>query len=110
LRDPFAYSTADLNVRFRFADGYKTKNEMTKSLFGAPGSNMPALFELADPRIRTSKRPDGFYGWHMVGQVSNPRFEPSAGGGSAGGGVDPSLPQIHRGMPPQPMGTPPPQN
>ena len=96
LRDPFAYSSADLNVRFRFADGYKTKNEMTKSLFGAPGSNMPALFELADPRIRTSKRPDGFYGWHMVGQVNNPRFEPSAGR-RRGGRIDAANPP---GLPP----------
>ena len=84
LRDPFADSLADLYLRFRFADGYKGKNEMTKSLFGTPGSSAPALFELADPRIRTSKRPDGFYGWHMSGPVKDPRFEPSPTGGSAG--------------------------
>ena len=83
LRDPFGDSNADLYLRFRFADGYKGKNEMTKSLFGAPGSSAPALFELADPRIRTSKRPDGFYGWHMTGFMKDPRFEPSPTGGSA---------------------------
>jgi type II secretion system protein N len=82
LRDPFPESLADLYLRFRFADGYKGKNEMTKSLFGAPGSAAPALFELADPRIRTSKRPDGFYGWHMSGFMKDPRFEPSPAGGS----------------------------
>ena len=82
LRDPFPDSIADLYLRFRFADGYKGKNEMTKSLFGAPGSSAPALFELADPRIRTSKRPDGFYGWHMSGFMKDPRFEPSPTGGS----------------------------
>jgi type II secretion system protein N len=84
LRDPFPDSIADLFLRFRFSDGYKGKNEMTKSLFGAPGSAAPALFELADPRIRTSKRPDGYYGWHMVGAMKDPRFEPSPTGGSAG--------------------------
>jgi type II secretion system protein N len=84
LRDPFPDGIADLYLRFRFADGYKGKNEMTKSLFGAPGSSAPALFELADPRIRTSKRPDGFYGWHMSGLLKDPRFEPSPTGGSAG--------------------------
>jgi type II secretion system protein N len=93
LRDPFSDSVADLNLRFRFADAYKTKNEMTKSLFGAPGSNMPALFELADPRIRSSKRPDGF-GWHMVGQLKDPRFDPAAAGGMGG--------PTQRPMPPQP--------
>jgi type II secretion system protein N len=82
LRDPFPDSPADLYLRFRFADAYKGKNEMTKSLFGAPGSAAPALFELADPRIRTSKRPDGFYGWHMAGMMKDPRFEPSPTGGS----------------------------
>ncbi|HMJ53227.1 MAG TPA: type II secretion system protein GspN [Polyangiaceae bacterium] len=87
LRDPFADGLADLYLRFRFADGYKGKNEMTKSLFGAPGSSAPALFELADPRIRTSKRPDGFYGWHMTGAMKDPRFEPSPTGGS---GASPS--------------------
>ncbi len=87
MRDPFLDSIADLYLKFRFADGYKSKNEMTKSLFGAPGSTMPALFELADPRIKTSKRSDGFYGWHMGGLLKDPRFDPSptgAGGSSAG--------------------------
>jgi type II secretion system protein N len=84
LRDQFSDSLADLYLRFRFADGYKGKNEMTKSLFGAPGSSAPALFELADPRIRTSKRPDGFYGWHMAGALKDPRFEPAPTGGSGG--------------------------
>jgi type II secretion system protein N len=84
LRDPFPDSMADVYLRFRFADGYKGKNEMTKSLFGAPGSSAPALFELADPRIKASKRPDAFYGWHMTGLMKDPRFEPSPTGGSAG--------------------------
>ncbi|MET0593492.1 MAG: type II secretion system protein GspN [Polyangiaceae bacterium] len=85
LRDPFPESLADLNLRFRFADAYKGKNEMTKSLFGAPGSAAPALFELADPRIRTSKRPDGFYGWHMAGLMKDPRFDPAPAGALPGG-------------------------
>jgi type II secretion system protein N len=94
LRDPFGDSNADLYLRFRFADGYKGKNEMTKSLFGAPGSSAPALFELADPRIRTSKRPDGFYGWHMTGFMKDPRFEPAPTGGS---GALPGKPAPPRG-------------
>jgi type II secretion system protein N len=102
LRDPFGDSVADLNLRFRFSDGYKTKNEMTKSLFGAPGSTMPALFELADPRIKSSKRADGFYGWHMVGQLKDARFEPAPAGSGAPG----ATPGGHRSMaaPPIPTG------
>lgn len=100
LRDPFPDSLADLNLRFRFSDSYKTKNEMTKSLFGAPGSSMPALFELADPRIKSSKRSDGFYGWHMVGQLKDARFEPASGSGSSSG----PAPAMHRQPPSVPAG------
>jgi type II secretion system protein N len=87
MRDPFSDSIADLYLRFRFSDGYKGKNDMTKSLFGAPGSSMPALFELADPRIKAAKRADGFYGWHMAGLLKDPRFDaaPTGGGASSGG-------------------------
>jgi hypothetical protein len=60
---------------------------MTKSLFGAPGSSMPALFELADPRIKMSKRADGFYGWHMSGLLKDPRFDPAPAGGGSGAGA-----------------------
>ncbi len=91
LRDPFSDSIADMNLRFRFSDGYKTKNDMTKSLFGAPGSSMPALFELADPRIKGAKRTDGYYGWHMGGQLKDARFDPAPAGGSS-----PSGPTPHR--------------
>jgi type II secretion system protein N len=86
LRDSFMDSMADLYLRFRFSDGYRNRNDMTKSLFGAPGSTMPALFELADARIKASKRPDGYYGWHMVGELKDPRFDASASGGTFGTG------------------------
>jgi type II secretion system protein N len=101
LRDPIGDSIADLNLRFRFSDSYKTKNEMTKSLFGAPGSTMPALFELADPRIKNAKRADGFYGWHMVGQLKDARFDPSP----AGGGLPGTGPAGHRPMSAPPLPT-----
>jgi hypothetical protein len=75
----FVESISDLYVRFKFTDAYKGKNDITKGLFGTPGSSAPALFELADPKIKQSKRTDNFYGWHMVGMVSTPRFDPFAG-------------------------------
>jgi type II secretion system protein N len=92
LRDSLMDSIADIYLRFRFSDGYRNRNDVTKSLFGSPGSNLPALFELADPRIKASKRPDGFYGWHMVGDLKDPRFDPSASGGSFGTGAAPPPP------------------
>ena len=46
LRDPFDSSLAELNLRFKFSDAYTNKNDMTRGLFGAPGSNIPGLFDL----------------------------------------------------------------
>jgi hypothetical protein len=52
---------------------------------GAPGSTAPSLFELADPRIKRSKRSDGFYGWHIHGALSRLKFDPSSTDGPAAG-------------------------
>jgi type II secretion system protein N len=74
LREALAESFCDLNVRFKINDAYRTKNDTTKSLFGAPGSSMPALFDL-NPKVKQSKRSDGFYSWHMHGALSHPEFD-----------------------------------
>ena len=83
LRDTLNESLTDVNVRFKINDNYRTKNDITKSLFGAPGSTMPALFDL-DPKVKQSKRQDGFYGWHMRGPLGKPDFDPApfAAGGT----------------------------
>jgi len=80
LRDKFAESQADLYLKFKFSDKYKAKDEKTKALFGEPGSKAPALFEIADPRIRRSKRPDGFYSWRAWGLMRTLRFDPAPTG------------------------------
>jgi type II secretion system protein N len=74
-------SLCDGQVRFKINDTYRNKSDITKSLFGAPGSNAPALFELADPKVKQSKRADGFYAWTMRGPVSHLDFIPAGGGG-----------------------------
>jgi type II secretion system protein N len=89
MRDPFAESQGDLYMKFRFADAYKSKSETTKTLFGAPGSSAPALFEMADPRIRQSKRSDGFYSWRAWGLLRALRFDPAPAGGVGGPGAPP---------------------
>jgi type II secretion system protein N len=90
MREQAMDSLADLQVRFKINDGYRNKSDLTKSLFGAPGSPMPALFEL-DPKVKQSKRPDGSYGWALRGPLSRPDFAPTGGGagvpGAVGGGV-----------------------
>jgi len=81
LRDPVGTSTFDLNLRFKFSDTYRGKNETTRALLGEPGSKTPALFDLT-PQVQKSKRPDGYYGWRVSGTFDRPVFEPSAGAGA----------------------------
>jgi type II secretion system protein N len=81
LRDDVIDSLCDAQVRFKINDAYRDKSDMTKTLFGAPGSTAPALFELADPRVKQSKRADGFYGWTVHGPLGRVEFMPAGGGG-----------------------------
>ena len=76
LRDPMDRSLAQLNMRFKFADGYKNKNDMTRGLFGAPGSTIPGLFDL-DAKNRRAKRADGFYAWRLTGPLGTMRTDPA---------------------------------
>ena len=74
-------SIADINLRFKFADAYKNKDEMTRSIFGAPGSSVPGLFDL-DPKMKRAKREDGFYAWHFMGALARLSFQTAVGVGT----------------------------
>lgn len=84
LRDTFDQSVLSLNARFKFNERFTNKDDMTRSLFGAPGSSAPALFDLV-PQNKHAKRPDGFYGWRVNGTFSHPTFVPSASASAVGG-------------------------
>jgi type II secretion system protein N len=75
VREPASESTLDLYVRFKFADAYRGKNDTTKALLGAPGSNAPTMLDM-DPKVKRAKRPDGFYGWHVYGTLGKLKFDP----------------------------------
>lgn len=79
LKDVMAQSQADLYLKFKFSDKYKGKDDKTKALFGAPGATTSGLFEL-DPKVKKSKRTDGFYGWRLWGMFKSPRFDPAPTG------------------------------
>jgi type II secretion system protein N len=79
LMDRFDASLVELNLRFKFADAYKSKDDTTKSIFGAPGSTVPGLFDL-DPKMKRAKREDGFYAWHITGPMMHLNFAPATGG------------------------------
>jgi hypothetical protein len=52
---------------------------------------MPALFEM-DPKVKQSKRADGFYAWVMRGTLGRPDFMPAGGGGPAMNAPLPTMP------------------
>ncbi len=72
-------SVLECTLRFKVADGYRSKNEVTVSLFGKPDSAVPGIVEIAEPRLRTAKRLDGFYSFRVRGTVDRPEFMPDPG-------------------------------
>jgi type II secretion system protein N len=89
LRDPIKDSAGDFNVRFKVNDAYRSKTDATKSLFGAPGSAIPGVIDL-DPRMKQSKRLDGFYTWHGKGPLTKLDFSPGGTGGPGGAASTPT--------------------
>jgi type II secretion system protein N len=85
VREPWGTSNADVYVRFKFADSYRTKDDKTKALLGSPGDPMPPLLE-ADSKVKRAKRDDGFYGFYIHGALKRPRFDPSPTGTPTGAG------------------------
>jgi type II secretion system protein N len=77
LREMATESNADLFIRFKINDAYRGKSDMTKNIFGAPGSTQAGLIEMADPKVKRSKREDGFYAWHAKGALARLELEPA---------------------------------
>jgi type II secretion system protein N len=79
----------DVNLKFKINDGYRTKNDKTKLLFGAPGSKEKPMLEM-DPKMSRSKTSDGFYALRVSGTLAKPDVQPGSGGGSSSGGGAPA--------------------
>ncbi len=89
LREPFGQSTVNIQLEFKFADSYKSRNDMTRGLFGDPKSNVPGVFDL-DPQSRRAKNPrTGGYGFRLLGLLSKPTTQADANA-MAGHGRAPS--------------------
>ncbi len=82
MRDPAVDSILDIYLRFKFSDAFRGKNGTTKSLFGDPNSNAPALIEMPPSELKRAKRPDGYYGYHGHGPLKRLRFDPSQSDGA----------------------------
>lgn len=79
LREVATDAHLEVNLKFKINDGYRSKNEKTKMLFGAPGGKEKPMLEM-DPRMAKSKTSDGFYGLKIGGTLAKPDPQPSGGG------------------------------
>ncbi len=73
LREPFDKSRLSVDATFKFKEAYTAQSDITKSLFGAPDSKVPGLFDM-DPMVRRAKQSDGSYSWNVSGMLAKPRF------------------------------------
>jgi type II secretion system protein N len=72
LRENAAESDMNLSLQFKFNDQYKKKGDSTAGLL---------LLLDSEPKLRASKRPDGFYSLRIVGLLGgSPQVLPAAGG------------------------------
>jgi type II secretion system protein N len=81
LREVANDAHLDVNLKFKINDNYRNKTEVTKSLFGAPGSKAPALIDL-DPKMSKAKGSDGFYALRVGGTLGKPDVKPTTAGAS----------------------------
>ncbi len=76
LRESVNESDLAIGLRFKFNDTYKKKGESTAGLL---------LLLDSEPKLRASKRSDGFYALRAQGLLGNPIIAPAGGGGATGG-------------------------
>ncbi len=82
LREPWSRCRSDMYLMFKFADSYRDQDDATRGLLGKPGTKMRPGIEF-DSKVRSAKRDDGFYGWHIHGELGKLKFEPQAVKGKA---------------------------
>jgi type II secretion system protein N len=87
MRELANESNLDINLKFKINDGYRGKSDITKSLFGAPGSPKGGDVELFVPEMKKAKRSDGFYAFHVRGLLAKPGFDPQGAAAGAPGGA-----------------------
>ena len=79
LRPKVENSVADMELKFSFAEKYRTQSDMTKALFGQPDSKLPGIFDAATSSHLT-KNEDGSYGTRLAGTLA--RIQPRPLGAS----------------------------
>ena len=78
LHDSWVRSQADVFIKFRFSDVYRTSDPAVQGLLGKPGDKFPPAIEVA-PRspFPKAKTDDGFYRFHIKGALSRIKTDPA---------------------------------
>jgi type II secretion system protein N len=79
LRPRLENSVADLELKFGFAEKYRSQSDLTKAIFGQPDSKIPGLFDTATGSHLT-KNEDGSYGARLAGTLTRLQPRPLSGG------------------------------
>ena len=89
LRDPVDASLIEgITLNFGFSDGYRDKNDTTRSLLGKPGDKLGGVIDL-NPDVKRAKKSDGKYHWRVSGPMTKPRFQPDGAGAAGAAGARP---------------------
>jgi type II secretion system protein N len=89
LREVATEAMMDVALKFKINDSYRSKNDKTKMLFGAPGSKDKPMLEM-DPKMARSKSGE-FYGLQVRGTLGKPDVQPAGGGVNVPGLSKPAL-------------------
>jgi type II secretion system protein N len=78
LHETWDRSKADVFLKFKFSDSYRTKSDAASSLLGKPGDKFEPAIEIA-PRspFKRAKTEDGFYRFHISGALGKIDFKPA---------------------------------
>jgi len=78
LNETWDRSKADLFLKFKFTDTYRSKSDAASSLLGKPGDKFDPAIEIA-PRspFKRAKTEDGYYRFHISGPLAKIDFKPA---------------------------------
>jgi type II secretion system protein N len=100
MRELATESVCDVTLKFKVNDAYKGKSDLTKNLFGAPGSTKGGDLEMLVPQVKAAKRQDGYFGFHVRGLLGRPDFDPAPNASGFGNGAGGSTSGIGTSTPP----------
>ncbi|MEZ4443738.1 MAG: type II secretion system protein GspN [Polyangiaceae bacterium] len=98
LNETWDRSQADIYIRFKFTDAYRSKSDAASSLLGKPGDSFDPAIEIAPGSpFKRAKTDDGFYRFHISGPLNKLKFDPAGEKTSAapkGRKTTPSTPRL----------------